>query len=267
MDRFASAICVFVLLLSMRFAASAADHTVMVGGSGLVFTPSTLTIAVGDTVTFKNAGGVHNVVADDGSFHCANGCRDDGGGYGYGGGAGSPNGTSWSFQMTYTSVGTFGYHCEMHGGAGAGMFGSVTVQAATAAPTIGGGFSGNWYNPVQSGSGFQIEVTSNFSQMLAVWFVYTPGGSNQQWVYAQGAYDSTSNTVTLPALLLQNGTFPSPASNYVASDIQKTSWGTLTFTFSDCNSGTVSWSSILPDFGSGSMPITRLTQIAGTSCP
>ncbi len=74
-------------------------------------------------------------------------------------------------------------------------------------------------------------------------------------------------TVTLPALLLQNGKFPSPASNYIASDIQKTSWGTLTFTFSDCNTAVVSWNSTLPEYGSGSMPITRLTQIAGTICP
>lgn len=196
MYRFESAIGFFVLLLSLSFAASATDHTVMVGGTGLVFTPSTLTIAVGDTVTFKNAGGVHNVVADDGTFHCANGCSDNDSGYGYGGGAGSPNGTAWSFQTTYSSVGTFGYHCEMHGSAGSGMFGSVTVQAASAAPSIGGALSGNWYNPAQSGSGFQLEVTSNFSQMLAVWFVYTPGGGNQQWVYAQGTYDSTSNSIS-----------------------------------------------------------------------
>jgi len=41
----------------------------------------------------------------------------------------------------------------------------------------------------------------------------------------------------------------------------------LTFTFADCNNGAVSWNSTLPGYGSGTVPIVRLTQIAGMACP
>ncbi|WP_165371530.1 plastocyanin/azurin family copper-binding protein [Pseudolysobacter antarcticus] len=247
----------------MSFAAFAANHAVKVGGSGLIFTPASLTIAAGDTVTFTNAGGFHNVVADDGSFRCADNCTGTGG---------NANSSAWSSQVVYNTAGTFGYYCEIHGGPGAGMHGSITVEAAPPPPpppaptTIGGYLSGNWYNQTQSGSGFQLEVTSNANQMVAIWFVFAPGGGSQ-WIYAQGTYDPTSSTITMPAALVQNGKFPFPASNYVASDIQKAAWGTLTFTFSDCNTGVASWNSTVTGYGSGSIPITRLTQIAGTVCP
>ena len=100
--------------------------------------------------------------------------------------------------------------------------------------------------------------------MVAIWFVYAPDGSGQNWIYAQGTYDKTTNSVTLPAVLLTHAKFPP---NFVENDVQRTDWGTLTFTFADCNNGTVTWNSPLQGYGVGSLPITRLTQIAGTTCP
>ncbi len=99
-----------------------ADHTVIVGAGGmLVFSPATLNITVGDRVLFSNVGGFHNVVADDHSFRCANGCDGMGGN-------GAPNGSFWSFQLTFNSPGTIGYFCQAHGSAGSGMFGTIIVQ-------------------------------------------------------------------------------------------------------------------------------------------
>ena len=46
--------------------ADAANWTVNVGGAQLAYSPATLTITAGDTVTFTNQGGFHNVAADDG---------------------------------------------------------------------------------------------------------------------------------------------------------------------------------------------------------
>ena len=46
--------------------ADAADHTVSVSSN--VFTPKDLTITQGDTVTWTNTDGMHNVRFDDGSF-------------------------------------------------------------------------------------------------------------------------------------------------------------------------------------------------------
>lgn len=141
---------------------------------------------------------------------------------------------------------------------------------ASSGPGIGGFTSGNWYNPAMDGIGFQIEATtaidpaSRLPVMLAYWFTYAPDASTQAWIYAQGVYDPQSSTVTLPAIVTSGARFPP---NFVHADINAVPWGTLTFTFSDCNNGTASWTSTVPGYGSGTMPMTRLTQIEGTSCP
>jgi len=88
-------------------AARAADVPINVVGSS--FSPRTVTIQVGDTVTWTNDHqGTHNVTADDGSFI-----------------SGSPS-TSWTFSHTFTSAGVFGFHCQVHGFMG--MTGTVTVE-------------------------------------------------------------------------------------------------------------------------------------------
>lgn len=108
--------------------AFAANHDVAVGGGGFIYTPSELTIAVGDTVTFSNAGGFHNVVSDDGavtSFRCANGCDGTGGN-------GDAASGAWTATVAFPTAGTIGYYCEIHGGSGGiGMSGTIIVEAAT----------------------------------------------------------------------------------------------------------------------------------------
>lgn len=81
--------------------------------SGFAFTPPDLTIRVGDTVTWDNVSGFHNVVADDGSF-----------------GSGDPAGAPWQFSHTFERGGVFGYHCQVHGAPGSGMFATLTVEPA-----------------------------------------------------------------------------------------------------------------------------------------
>lgn len=112
----------FLLALAVLVAAPvwSANVDVTVGGIGTVFTPATVDIHVGDTVTWRNAGGLHNVAADNGSF------------------SNSVSTSAWTFSHTFNSAGTFGYHCQEHGGPGVGMFGTVRVTSAAgplSAPT------------------------------------------------------------------------------------------------------------------------------------
>lgn len=97
-----------VLLLALSPAARAANHTITVG-PGSSFSPETLNIAVGDTVTWENSGAFHDVRADDGSFSRP---ADSG---------------KWTFSRTFNSAGTVGYHCTIHGLPGVGMFGTIHV--------------------------------------------------------------------------------------------------------------------------------------------
>lgn len=115
----------FCLLAGSTFA-QAAIAIVNVGGPTQVFIPKNVTIHVGDKVKFVNKGGVHNVVADDGSFRCAHGCDGDGQG-----GNGGASGSNWVVTLTFNQVGDVGYFCETHGMPGGGMFGTIHVLVST----------------------------------------------------------------------------------------------------------------------------------------
>ena len=91
----------------------AANHAVSVGGTGLVFTPASLSIAAGDTVTFTNAGGFHNAVSDPGAVTSFS--------------SGAASSAAWSITVTFPTPGTVGYHCTIHGAPGQAMFGTINV--------------------------------------------------------------------------------------------------------------------------------------------
>lgn len=130
---------------------------------------------------------------------------------------------------------------------------------------IGGPISGLWYDPLQSGQGFTITTAQN-NTFIAVWFVFNPPGTAQSWIYVQGTYDPTSTTITIPSsgvFLEGGGAFPP---NFDHTKITRTNWGTMTFTFTDCNTGSVSWTSTVQGYGSGTMALKRLTTIPGLAC-
>lgn len=125
----AAAIALALVLALAAVPARAASFDVNI--SNLAFTPSNLTIHVGDSVTWHGDGEQHNVRADDGSFRCAQGC--DGAG-----GDGSPSASAWSFTRTFNQAGVVRYFCEIHGAQGGiGMAGSIVVQAVSGGNTPG----------------------------------------------------------------------------------------------------------------------------------
>lgn len=109
---FQSLIIVATLFLGQKvFSQTVYDVTV----SNFSFNPSQLKINVGDIVRWTNAGGLHSVVADDGSFT-----------------SGAVSSSAWVFEHTFNSVGTNPYYCAQHGGpGGVGMSGVITVENAT----------------------------------------------------------------------------------------------------------------------------------------
>jgi len=271
------------VLAAAAFDAAAANKTIYVGGytSGggggyyggggdtpnYVFSPPNVTIDVGDTVTFKNLGGIaiaHNVEAP-GLFRCANGCDGDGHG-----GDGTPAFNEWTFTVTLTQPGTITFYCDNH--RVNGMTGTITVnEVAPPPPTqpIVGGISGNWFNPSanQGGYGFQIEVLPN-NGLLAIWFVFNPAGTAQNWLFSQGSYTPGASDVVLPVFLEQGGAFPP---NFNGANITAPAWGSLELKFTDCNNGTAEYTpneaAVNAQYGHLQFPIQRVTSIAGATCP
>ena len=96
--------------------------TVQSGVPSNAYTPKDVTIAYGDTVTWNNVSGIHNVHFDNNSFDQP------------------PNAISgaWSVSKTFTTTGTYRYYCDIHGApGGVGMAGSVSVKAPYQAPQSG----------------------------------------------------------------------------------------------------------------------------------
>ncbi len=227
-----------------------ANHQVTVGGGTNTFSPNNLTIAVGDTVTFTNAGGFHNVVSDAAGFRCATSCT---------GAGGNASSAAWTATVTFNTAGTFPYYCDVHGAAGSGMSGSLTVEAPPVTPPLGPGYTGTWYDTQQSGHGIFVEILPG-DLLLAYWFTFTPD-AQQAWFGGVGPI--TGNTATMTAVRSTGARF---IPNFNPAEVVRTDWGTLTFTFTDCSNGRVNFNSIV-GFGTGSMNLKRLTLPAGLSCP
>lgn len=112
-------------------AQAAASATVSTGDN--FYSPASVSVFVGDTVTWTNTGSTqHSATADDGSF--------DTGIFGAG----------QSRSQTFSSPGTFSYFCTVHGQS---QSGTVTVRAATGDAGGGGGNSGGGGGAAGAASG------------------------------------------------------------------------------------------------------------------
>ena len=146
-----------------------------------------------------------------------------------------------------------------NGNAVADAIPTVATPASTLA--IGSGFTGVWFDPAQSGHGLFIEVLSD-NRLYAAWFTFNPSGSSQAWFAGVGTY--SGNTATIANVEQPTGGRWIP--NFDPAQVVANHWGTLTFTFTDCNHGKVDFDSVA-GYGTGSMDLTRLTLPVGLSCP
>jgi plastocyanin len=116
---------VAVLLFFGLCATAQAESFTVRATDGNTFTPEELAVKPGDSVTFSNGGGFHNVVWTEGTF-------DDGS-------QASPPDPAFTWPSdpvrTFQEEGTFAYYCEQHGTpGGAGMAGKVLVSSTAPPP-------------------------------------------------------------------------------------------------------------------------------------
>jgi hypothetical protein len=136
------------------------------------------------------------------------------------------------------------------------------TDTSTAMP-IGAGFTGTWYDPSQSGHGVMLEVLSD-DRLLAYWFTFTPDGTQQAWFGGVGSI--AANQAVIYAERGQGGAW---IPNFDPAAYSHPLWGTLTFTFTDCDHGRVDFAGDGIDsiWGENFMNLTRLTRPAGVNCP
>jgi plastocyanin len=123
-----------------------------VSANGTLFIPNTVTVNPGDSVSWTNVAGTHDVTFDDGSFTQPN----------------PPSASAWTVTRTFATLGTHRYYCSIHGfTGGVGMSGTVVVSEAPAGGG-GGGTSPTGAGPTGTGPaglvGAQGQSTSCKSQ-------------------------------------------------------------------------------------------------------
>ena len=129
--------------------------THQVGISGFTYTPNTLTIAPGDSVSFT-ASGVHPLRTDDDIFSCDANCT-----------------------QTFNTVGEFRFYCNNHGGPGGqGMSGIITVQAPVAVMALS-----------VSSIGAQVASGANAVQAFDI---HNTGGATLDWTADTSSGDCTN---------------------------------------------------------------------------
>ena len=136
---------------------------------------------------------------------------------------------------------------------------SVLSVSSAHAVLVSGGFTGNWRNAATDGQGFQMQVLPD-GRAGAFWFTFD-GSGNQVWISGVGTVEN--NQLTMQMRRPVGAQF---GPNFNSDDIQRIPFGTVSMSFDDCNNGTVTWQSDDPQFGSGSMPIERVTSSAGVNC-
>ena len=138
----------------------------------------------------------------------------------------------------------------------------LLIVANTWAMDIQGSHSGSWFNKDQSGHGFNFEVL-NKNKMVVYWFVYTPDGEPTFLVALADIDGDTAHGTLLQHSGMHFGEFDPATLN---EDV----WGTLTVTFWDCDSATVTYQSTATHngipYGAGQVDLIRLTSIDGLNC-
>ncbi len=122
----AGAALVTAIGLATAGSALAANQAVAI--SGFSFSPATVTVSIGDTVTWTNSDAqAHTATADSAAWD-----------------SGTIAGSGGTGAVTFSTAGSFPYHCTIH----PTMTGTVTVQAAA-----GGGGAGATTPPTDTNGG------------------------------------------------------------------------------------------------------------------
>jgi hypothetical protein len=138
---------------------------------------------------------------------------------------------------------------------------TILLAAGPAAAGLPPGISGAWYNPAQSGHGLSIDVISRDTAIVSWAAMDLDGNPFNLYIQARINGESLVGRALAPRGLRFG--------EWNRDDLQVPDWGEVRIDFSDCTHATLGWT---PDgaagagFPAGSMPLRRLTQLAGVRC-
>lgn len=135
---------------------------------------------------------------------------------------------------------------------------ALLVWPLSSLASVGGGVSGYWYNPEQSGHGLSVTVP-DLDRGIAIWHVYDEQG-HPLTLYLDGEISgrSLSGTVYAPTGMVFGEFDP--------ATLEMPVWGTAEIRFDDCQTASLSWQSEQVGFASGDMGLQRLAMPVGMQC-
>ena len=113
---------------------------------------------------------------------------------------------------------------------------ALAATAASPAAAIDSSYSGSWYRPSESGSGFNLEIFSD-ERALLFWYTYNEAGE-PIWLYSEGDIDG--DTIDFVTYYSDGKTFSDPT-----LPRENRVWGNVLMEFTDCNTATISYDSTL----------------------
>jgi hypothetical protein len=122
------------------------------------------------------------------------------------------------------------------------------------------GTSGLFFN--HGNNGHYVTVQRVFdNNALVIWNTFDAHGA-PAWVYGVGSIDGGHIHVDQVAENLGGTLGPGGAVSGATPKL----WGTFDLDFSDCNNAKLSYDSVMPAFGSGSVTLERLAYVTGLDC-
>ena len=151
---------------------------------------------------------------------------------------------------------------------------AVSKKDVTPGPdnfVMNAGLNDAWFNPITDGQGFFITVFPELNKVTLAWFTYDTslppvdasadlGSPGHRWLTALGDIDG--DTAVLNITIASGGLFDT------GTDVQKVQYidgGTITLSFSGCNSGMIEYD--IPSIDrQGSVPIERVANDNAALC-
>jgi hypothetical protein len=116
-----------------------------------------------------------------------------------------------------------------------------------------------WSDPYHDGEGWAIEVLSDKTALI-YWFTYDQDG-NQVWMVGIAQRDGDTLAASMQ---ISSGPVFGPDFDPDAVSLQD--WGTVSMSFTSCDTATPEYSSVLEGFNEGMLDLVRLTTLSGLNC-
>lgn len=122
-----------------------------------------------------------------------------------------------------------------------------------------GGINGTWFQPENDGH-YVVVNRNTADELVVIWMTFDKRG-NQAWVYSVADFDGRRGSgaafVNREGVLDEDG---------VPRGQTARAWGTMSIEFASCNEATLRFESETPEFGSGVVTLSRLSEVNSIGC-